>query len=163
QEARRLIGHGERVAIAPVAELELTFEVGTPEVIGGGAGRQRRALRAALALTRALDQAVAIEHGMDGALGRNPNIAVKSSNQELAVLAGSPMWLPGLQLHDQAFELLRQLVGVAHRPPRPVRQGLEPVRLVAIKNLVAGLPRDAEIPADVRHGIAVQQPDDKPK
>ena len=43
----------------------------------------------------------------------------------------------------------RQLVGVAHRPPRAVAQGLEPVLLVAVEDLVAGLAGDAELPADI--------------
>lgn len=57
-----------------------------------------------------------LEIGVDrGALGRDPNIAIESPNQELADLAGSPMRFLGLQAHDQAFELLRQLIGVATR------------------------------------------------
>ena len=34
QEARGVIGDGEGVAIASVTELELTFEVGAPEIVG---------------------------------------------------------------------------------------------------------------------------------
>ena len=36
QIARGVIGDGERVAIAPVAELELALEVGAPEIVGRG-------------------------------------------------------------------------------------------------------------------------------
>ena len=52
-----------------------------------------------------------------------------------------------LRPDDQALDLLRQLVGVAHRPPGAVAQRLEPVLLVAIEDLVAGLAGDAELPA----------------
>ena len=40
QEARGLVGDGQRVAVAAIAELELALEVGTPELIGHGALRQ---------------------------------------------------------------------------------------------------------------------------
>ena len=52
QEARRVIGDGERVAIVAVAEAELTFEIGAPEVIVIGAGGKRRALGAVAAPPR---------------------------------------------------------------------------------------------------------------
>ena len=39
QEARGVVGDGQRIAVAPVAELELTLEVGAPQIVG------RRALR----------------------------------------------------------------------------------------------------------------------
>ena len=37
QKPRGMVGDGERVAIAPIAELELAFEVGAPQVIGHSA------------------------------------------------------------------------------------------------------------------------------
>jgi hypothetical protein len=37
-----VICHGEGIAVAPVAELELALEVGTPEIVGGGAGGERK-------------------------------------------------------------------------------------------------------------------------
>jgi hypothetical protein len=38
----------------------------------------------------------------------------------------------------------------ARRPPRAIAQGLKPVRLVAIENLIAGLAGDAEFSTDAR-------------
>ena len=35
QVSRGVIGGGERIAIASVAELELPFEVGAPQIVGG--------------------------------------------------------------------------------------------------------------------------------
>jgi hypothetical protein len=82
-----MIGDGQRVAVAPIAELELTLEAGTPQIVGRGILGQRCAARAMARPAATLDQAVAIENRMDGALGRNPDIAVEPPNQELADLA----------------------------------------------------------------------------
>src|SRR5712671_6550201 len=158
-----MVCDGQRVAVPPVAELELAFEVGAPQVVGHGALGQRRAARAMARPAAALDQAVAIENRMDGALGRNPDVAVEPPDQEFADLARAPMGLVSLEPDNQALNLLWQLIGIAHWPARPVAQGLKPVRLVAIENLVAGLPRYAEIPAYVRHGLPLQQAGDKAK
>src|SRR5258707_187884 len=94
---------------------------------------------------------------MDRAFGRNPDIAGKTPEEELADLACAPVRLLSLQPDNQSLDRLRQLVGVAHRPARPIAQGHQPVLLVTVENLVAGLTRYAEIPADVRHRLAIQQ------
>ena len=53
QEARGVVGDGQRVAVAAIAELELALEVGAPQIVGqrrlptaacrarGGAARRR--------------------------------------------------------------------------------------------------------------------------
>ena len=107
QEARGMIGDGQRVAVAPVAELELTLEVGAPQIVWRGTLGQRRAARAVARPAAMLDQAVTVENRMDGALGRNPDIAVEPPDQELADLACAPVRLLSLQLDDQALDLLR--------------------------------------------------------
>ncbi|OWW00947.1 hypothetical protein ATY81_06840 [Rhizobium sp. R72] len=66
-----------------------------------------------------------------------------------------------LEPHDHCLDRLRQLVGVTHRPSRPIRQRLQAVILVAIEDLVAGLARDAELPAHIAHAFALKQPGDK--
>jgi len=63
------------------------------------------------------DQAMAIEHRMDGAFGRNPNIAVEPPDQQFPDLARTPVWLLGREPDNQALDWLRQLVGIAHRAP----------------------------------------------
>ena len=158
-----MVGDGQWIAVPSIAELELALEVGAPQIIGRGARGQRRAARAVARPAAALDQAMAIEHRMDGAFGRNPDIAVEPSYQQLPDLARAPVRLLGLEPDNQALELLRQLVGIAHRPPRAVAQRRQPVLPVAIENLVAGLAGYAEFPADVRHGLPVQQAGDKAK
>ena len=45
QEARGLVGDGQRITVSAIAELELAFEVGAPQIIGRRALRQRRAAR----------------------------------------------------------------------------------------------------------------------
>src|SRR3990172_11047848 len=106
---------------------------------------------------RRLDEAMAVEDGMDGASGGDPDIAGQAAHQELPDLAGAPMRLVALQADDRGFQLRRQLVGIAHRPTRPVGQGLQPVLLVTIEDLVAGLARDAELTAHMAHLLAFQQ------
>src|SRR5437762_8644441 len=144
-----MVGCGQWIAVSSIAKLELALAVGAPEVIRGSAFRERRAARAVARPAAAPDQAVAIEHRVDGAFGRNPDIAVESPDQQLADLACTPMQLLGLQTDNQGLDLGRQLVGVADRPPGSVAQRLEPVLPVAVENLVAGLAGDPEIPADL--------------
>src|SRR3982074_2184134 len=104
-----MVCDGQRVAVPPVAELDLAFEVGAPQVIGHGALGQRRAARAVARPAATLDQAVAIEK-------RYSDIAAEPPDQELANLTRAPVRLLGLQPDNQALNLLlRQLVGVAHR------------------------------------------------
>src|SRR5260370_836907 len=85
------------------------------------------------------------------------------SDQELADPAGTPMGLVALGRDDQAFDLPRQLVGVANRRARAVGQRLETVFLVALEDLVAGLARNAERATALAHRFAVQQPSDEPQ
>ena len=49
-------------------------------------------------------------------VSHDPDIAVEPPDQQFANLARAPVRLLGLQADDQALDLLRQLVGIAHRP-----------------------------------------------
>jgi hypothetical protein len=102
-----MVGDGQRIAVPAVAELELTLEVGAPQLIGGSPFGQRRAARAVARAAAALDQAVTIEDRMDGAFGGNPDVPIEPSDQKLADLARPPMRLLGLQAYNQALDLLR--------------------------------------------------------
>ena len=64
---------------------------------------------------------------------------IAKATERASRLWRAPVRLLGLETDNQALDLLRQLVGIAHRPPRAIAQGLKPVLLVAIENLVAGL------------------------
>src|SRR6266536_3210197 len=156
-----MIDDRERVAVAPVTELELALEVGAPQVVRGNPSGQRRAARTMARPAAPLDQAMAVQHGMDGTFGRNPDVARQPADQQLADLARAPVRLVAFEPDDEGLELRGQLVGVADRPARAVAQGRKPVLFVAVENLVAGLAGDAELPAHVRHGFPVQQAGDK--
>ncbi len=104
-----------------------------------------------------------MKDGVNGASGGNAHVGGKPSDQELADLASAPMRLVALEGQDEAFDLLRELVGIAHRPPRTVVEGLEAMLPVAVEDLVAGLTRDAERTADLRHWLAIQKLCDKPQ
>src|SRR4030088_66967 len=81
----KLFSPGGRVAdsqpkaVPAIAELELALEIGAPEVVWRGAGRERRAGRRGRGPPRDLDQAVPGEHGVDRALGRNADVTVQHS------------------------------------------------------------------------------------
>src|SRR6201984_3464780 len=109
----------------------------------------------------AFDQTVPIENRVDRALCRAPDIAIQSPNQDLAEFAAAPMWLLSLELDNQGLDLSRQLVGIAYRAFGAVTQRLKPVLLVTVKDLVAGLARNAELPAHTRHRLPVQETSDK--
>src|SRR6185312_2242349 len=163
QEARGMVGDGQWIAVAPIAELELALEVSAPQIIGPSARGQRRAARAMARHAATLDQTVTVENRMDGAFGGKPDIAIEPPDQQFADLARAPVRLLGLQADNQALDLFRQLIGIAHRSPGTIAQGSQSLLPVAIENLVAGLTRYPELPADVRHGLPVQQAGDKAK
>src|SRR6267154_5146759 len=73
QIARGVIGDGQRVAVFLVAQPEFAFVIGAPQLVGFLSQRQGRALRMVAFAPAALHQTMAIEHGVDGAAGRNLN------------------------------------------------------------------------------------------
>ena len=97
QEAGGVVGDGQRVAVVTVAELELALEVGAPQIVGRDAGGQRRAAGPLARAADGLDQAVAMQDGVDGALGRDADVAVQAAHQQLADLARAPMRLLALE------------------------------------------------------------------
>jgi hypothetical protein len=92
-----MVGDGQRIAVSAIAELELALEVGAPQIIGKRTFRQRRAARAVARPTAALDQAVAVEHRVNGAFGGNLDVSVEATHQQFADLAGAPVRLLALQ------------------------------------------------------------------
>src|SRR5262249_20839154 len=102
----------------------------------------------------ALDQAAAVENGMDGAFRRNSDTARKPSHQKLPDLAGAPVGLFALEVDDLGLKLDRELIGVTYRTPGAVTESLGPALLVAAVNLVAGLPGNTVLAAQIRHRLA---------
>ena len=100
-----------------------------------------------------LDQAVAIEHRMNGAFGRDGNTG-KSADQAFADFSRTPAGVLVLHIQNKVFHLERKLVGVAVPTAAPVCEPLNAAFLIAIEDLVAGLARKAELPAEFRQRLA---------
>ena len=155
QEARGVVGDGQRIAVAPVAELELALEVGAPQIVGRSAVGERRAARAVARprrarLTRPWRSSTAWIVLLAGTRTSPASRRTRSSR----ILRAPQCGFSRLSRTIRPSTCWRQLVGVAHRPPRAIGQRLEPVLLVAIEDLVAGLARDAELPADIASSLS---------
>src|SRR5437868_14091005 len=87
---------------------------------------------------------------MNSALGRNGN-AGEPTNQALADFPSTPAGVLVLHIQNKVFHLERKLVGVAERTAAPVCEPLNATFLIAIENLITGLARNAELPAEFRH------------
>src|ERR1700688_4607197 len=92
-----------------------------------------------------LDQAVTIEHHMNGAFGRDGNTG-KSADQALADFPSTPAGVLVLHIQNKVFHLERKSVGVAEWTAAPVCEPLNATFLVAIEDLVTGLARNDEMP-----------------
>src|SRR5205823_14896165 len=93
-----------------------------------------------------LHQAVAVEHGVH----RADRWQVGSRQllpQLFADLRRAPAGILALQPHDRRLDRRRQPIGLAVRPPTAIRERAHATILVAVVNLVAGLPRDPELGA----------------
>jgi hypothetical protein len=115
QIARGVIGDGERVAVLAVAQPELTFEIGAPEIAGCGTGGQLRALGTAAGAPLMADQPIAVEHGVNGADGRRLDVVGQSREEPFTQLAGAPVRFVLLETDDHGLELGWQPVGIAVR------------------------------------------------
>src|SRR4051794_31324364 len=83
------------------------------------------------------------------------------ASQPLPDLRGAPTGKLALERQDRLLHDQRELIGVPVRPAAAVRQALNPIVLVAVVDLVAGLPRDPELLAERRHFLAVQHARDE--
>jgi hypothetical protein len=59
-----------------------------------------------------------------------------------------------LHVQDEVLHLKRQLIGIAIGTTASVGQSFDPAILVSIKDLVAGLAGDSELPAKFRQWLA---------
>jgi len=152
-----MICDGQRVTVFFVAQQELTFVVGAPQLVGLLPQRQGRALSMIASAPSALDQAVAIEHGVDGAARRNLHLTGKATQQAFADLARAPVGFFPFEIQNGGLHLLRQLVGVTPGPAGTVGQSFQTVFLVAVKDFVTGFARDGELATERDHFLPVQQ------
>ena len=97
---------------------------------------------------------------MDRADRRRMHIRIEPG-KPLPDLRCAPVRLILLQTHDLRLDLKGQLIGVPIWPARAIGQAFQPDLIVAGEDLVAGLARDAELPAQPRHLLPVQQPGDE--
>jgi hypothetical protein len=145
------------MAVLFVAEHELPFEVGAPEAVGGVGRDELGALSLVAAAFAPLHEPVPIEHGVDRAGGRRLDHR-QLAYQLVADLRGAPGRVFPLDPEDGAFDLERQLVGVPIRSAAAVIEGVKTAFLVAVEDLVAGDPRNAELTAHRSHLLALEQP-----
>src|SRR5581483_3202202 len=115
-----MVGHGERITVAFIAELELALVVGAPQMVWFQALGQGSALSASAWPAGTAYQTVTIEYGVDGACGRDLDRVRQSPQQALANLACTPVWFLAPGCDDCRFNLLGQLVGVSKGPANAV-------------------------------------------
>src|ERR1700731_1046756 len=106
--------------------------------------------------TAAFDQAVAVQHRMDGALGRDLDPG-EPADQALSDFPCTPAGALALYVQDKVLHLKRKLMGIPTGTPAPIGESLNSTLLVAIEDLVAGLAGDPELPAEFRHRLAGEQ------
>src|SRR6202451_4472141 len=152
QKTAGVIGDGQRIAVLPIAQQELSLVIGAPQLVGPLAQRQGSSLSTTTQATAALDQTVAIQDRMDGALGRNLDVG-EPADQALSDFPSAPAGVLPLHVQDEVLHLKRQLIGIAIGTTASVGQSFDPAILVAIKDLVAGLAGDAELPGKFRQWL----------
>jgi hypothetical protein len=77
-----------------VAETELALEVGAPERVGTGGLREGGARGPGTPHLGAPDEAVAVEHGVDDAFGRQTDVAGQAADEELPDIRVKPEYKP---------------------------------------------------------------------
>lgn len=101
----------------------------------------------------ALYQSVAIEHGMDGAFGRDLDVG-EAAAQALADFTSAPTGVLVLHVQDEVLHLKGKLMGIAIGTAASIGQPMHSAFLIMIEGLVTGLARDPELPAQFRHAFA---------
>ena len=104
----------------------------------------------------AVDESMAVEHGMHGADRGRLHIAMQPS-ELVADLGSAPARSLALEGYDQLLDRERQLVGMPVRPATAINQSVQSAVLVPLEDLVAGLARDSELAAQDCHFLAVEQ------
>src|SRR5579883_1933760 len=158
QITRGVVGDGERITVALVAELEFAFEIGRPQIVGMQALGERSALSARARSRRMGDQAMPVEHGMNGAAGRYFYGVRESPQQAFANLARAPVRLFLFRRDNGRLDRSGQLIGVAKGSASAIAQSFDAALLIPLKDLVSGLARDPELAAQRRHTFAIVEP-----
>src|SRR5439155_1570375 len=88
-----------------------------------------------------MHQAVAIQHRVHGAVGREVRAGVLLA-QFFAELRRAPPRILPLESDDGRLDRRRQPIRLAMRSPAAIIEGANPAVLVPVEDLVAGLARD---------------------
>src|ERR1051326_6749186 len=105
----------------------LALEVGAPQCVGVRDVSQRCAHGLVTPRFGALHKAMAIEHGMNSALGGNADVTGEALDEQLADLARAPVGALLLGPDDEALDLNGELVGIAPGPSGAIAEGVEAV------------------------------------
>src|SRR5215813_10949124 len=107
-----MVGDRQRIAVLTIGEQELALVIGAPQFIGALAHGESGSLGLVTHAATALDQAMTIEHCMDGALGRDGNSG-ESAQEAFANLAGTLARVLALYVQDEVFHLEGKLISIA--------------------------------------------------
>ena len=121
------------------AQHELALVIDTPQSVRLARIGQRRSLSFVATPLTPFDQAVAIQYGMNGALGWRLDHGI-FPDQVIADLGGTPAGIFALELQDCALDLERQLIGVAVRSAAAVLQSVKVTILVSVEYFIASRP-----------------------
>jgi hypothetical protein len=140
------ISDGERITVAGISQSKLALVIRAPKFVGLFSGGKRGPLGLETPAGSSMDEVMAIQDGVDGALGGRPKVGV-TADQDLSDLGCSPAGLVLSDLNDRVLHLNRKLVRLAVGSTAAVGEALDPDISVAVPNLIAGLPGDAEFAA----------------
>jgi hypothetical protein len=107
----------------------------------------------------AFDQSVAVEHGVHRADGRRLDHGILAG--QLVADLQSPGGVFTLDAEDGALDLVGQAVGLPVGCPAAVVERIQAAFLVAVEDLVASDPGDAELAAQRSHFLAFEEAGDK--
>src|SRR5580765_576981 len=103
-----------------------------------------------------------IEDSVDGA-DRRQQRRRDPLPQFLADLRRAPPGVLAFQADDRRLDRRRQAIRLAIRPSAAIGEGRDAAVLVAVEDLVAGLTGDAELGAQRRHLLPLEQAGHKPE
>lgn len=98
---------------------------------------------------------MAVQDGMNGALrGWFKHRVFKQ--QFVTDLLRAPRWILTFELQNRSFNLKRKPIGMAIRSATTVVKTINPFRVVAFKDLIAGNTRYPELTTQRRHLLAIE-------
>jgi hypothetical protein len=162
QVARAVVRDGQWVAVLLVAEAELAFEVGAPQLVrrlGVAEGRPLRLVASALA---ALHQAVAIQDAVDRA-DRGRRQHGELFLELLLNLRRTPGAVLLLEPQDRLLDLEGRLVGMPIGAAIAILEPFDARFSIAVVDLVARLAADAELTTGDAHLLAFEDTGDETK